>query len=149
MAKSRQAGGKADSASEQMAAVKQIYAELAARPISRNCTGISECCRFKLTGRTPFITRGEALVALQGVKASGRKTLPESVDGACPLLKPDGKCMIYQHRPFGCRTHFCKLAGGPYKREEVRDLIQALEAIDQKLGGDGAVNLPGALQALT
>ena len=128
-------------------AVQQIYTELAARPISRNCTGISECCRFKLTGRTPFITKGEAIVAWQGIRASGRKQLPESVAGACPLLKPDGKCMIYQHRPFGCRTHFCKAAGGPYAREEVRDLIQRLEVIDRELGGEGGVNLPGALAA--
>jgi Fe-S-cluster containining protein len=127
--------------------VQQIYTDLAERPISRNCTGISECCRFKLTGRTPFITKGEALVAWQGIRASGRKQLPESIGGACPLLKADGKCMIYQHRPFGCRTHFCKAAGGPYAREEVRDLIQRLEAIDKSLGGDGGVNLPGALAA--
>jgi Fe-S-cluster containining protein len=128
-------------------AVQQIYTELAERPIARNCTGISECCRFKLTGRTPFITKGEAIVAWQGVRASGRKQLPDSVAGACPLLKSDGKCMIYQHRPFGCRTHFCKAAGGPYAREEVRDLIQRLEAIDQSLGGEGGVNLPSALAA--
>jgi Fe-S-cluster containining protein len=128
-------------------AVQEIYAELAQRPISRNCSGISECCRFKLTGRTPFITKGEALVAWQGIRASGRKQLPESIAGACPLLKVDGKCMIYQHRPFGCRTHFCKAAGGPYAREEVRDLIQRLEEIDRALGGEGGVNLPGALAA--
>jgi Fe-S-cluster containining protein len=133
---------------EEMAAVKQIYGELAELPISRNCTGISECCRFKLTGRTPFITKGEALVAWQGIRASGRKALPASIDGACPLLKPDGKCMIYQHRPFGCRTHFCKAAGGPYSRDEVRALIQRLEVIDRKLGGDGGVNLPAALDQL-
>ena len=131
-----------------LVAVKQVYADLAAQPIVRNCTGITECCRFRLTGRTPFITKGEALVAWQGIRASGRKFLPESVDGACPLLKADGKCMIYQHRPFGCRTHFCKAAGGPYAREEVRTLIQRLEVIDRSLGGEGGVNLPGALGAM-
>jgi uncharacterized protein len=130
-----------------LAEVKQIYAELAKRTITRNCTLISECCRFKQTGRTPFITRGEALVAWQGIRASGRKALPEAVQGACPLLKSDGHCMIYQHRPFGCRTHFCKAAGGPYPRESVRDLIQRLETIDRQLGGDGGVNLPSALAA--
>jgi hypothetical protein len=29
----------------------------------------------------------------------------------------------------------------------VRDLIQRLEVIDQTLGGEGGVNLPGALAA--
>ncbi len=137
---------KLDAAAAQRA-VQEIYAQLAARPIARDCTSIGECCRFKLTGRTPFITRGEAAVAWQGIKASGRRQLPTSVAGACPLQKADGRCMIYQHRPFGCRTHFCKAAGGPYAREEVRDLIQRLEAIDAQLGGTGGVNLPAALAA--
>lgn len=133
---------------EAIVAVKRIYAELAHIPISRNCTGVAECCHFKLTGRTPFITKGEALVALEGVRASGRKVVPESVGGACPLLKADGKCMIYEHRPFGCRSHFCKMAGGPYAREDVRGFIQRLETIDRELGGEGGVNLPTALAAM-
>jgi hypothetical protein len=38
--------------------------------------------------------------------------------------------MIYESRPFGCRTHFCAKAGGMYPRKHVADLIQRLEAID-------------------
>lgn len=134
-------------AAEIAAGVLAIYRELAARPLSRQCTGISECCQFGRTGRTPFITKGEALVASQGLRASGRRSLPPSVGGACPMLKSDGKCMIYHHRPFGCRTHFCKAAGGPAPREMVRDLIQRLEAVDARLGGSGGVNLPAAMKA--
>ena len=123
-----------------------MYAELASRPIERSCTGLSQCCRFKLTGRTPFLTKGEALVAAKGVRASGRKQLPSTTDGACPLLKQEtGTCMIYAHRPFGCRTHFCAAAGGPYARREVADLIQRLESIDAELGGSGASALPHAV----
>lgn len=132
---------------EVAAEVQVIYRELAGRPLVRQCTGIAECCQFGRTGRTPFITKGEALVASQGLRASGRKSLPPSVGGACPMLKCDGKCMIYQHRPFGCRTHFCKAAGGPAPREMVRDLIQRLEAIDARMGGSGGVNLPAAMKA--
>ena len=128
-----------------LAGVRAIYKELAARPLERDCTGRAECCHFKLTGRTPFLTRGEALVAAQAVRASGRKKLPLSPDGACPLLE-NGKCRIYEGRPFGCRTHFCKAAGGPYARSEVRDLIQRLDDMDRELGGSGGVNLPGALE---
>lgn len=134
---------------ELLDAVRTVYRELAARAPSRDCTGRAECCHFKLTGRTPFLTRGEALVAAQAVRASGRKKLSPSPDGACPLLE-NGKCRIYEGRPFGCRTHFCKPAGGPFARSEVRELIQRLEDIDREFGGNGGVNLPAAIQwALT
>jgi Fe-S-cluster containining protein len=129
-----------------IARVRQIYAELAARPVERNCMRVNECCQFKLTGRTPYLTRGEALVAAKGLRASGRKELPHAADGACPLLEQRaGKCLIYADRPFGCRTHFCAAAGGPYARREVADLIQRLEAIDAELGGSGASALPHAV----
>src|ERR1700676_5278071 len=76
-------------------AVKAIYRELAERPIERNCIQRTDCCRFRLTGRTPFLTKGEALVAAKAVRASGRKQLPESIDGACPLLNhATGRCLI-------------------------------------------------------
>jgi hypothetical protein len=125
--------------------VRAIYAELASRPVERDCTGRADCCRFKLTGRTPFLTRGEALVAAQAVRATGTKKLKPPADGSCPLLE-GGRCRVYEGRPFGCRTHFCKAAGGPYARGEVRDLIQRLDDIDVELGGNGGVNLPGALE---
>jgi Fe-S-cluster containining protein len=128
------------------AAVRAIYAELAVRPIERNCIARTECCRFKLTGKTPYLTKGEALVAAKAWRATGRTKLPESVDGACPLLDPGtGRCRIYEGRPFGCRTHFCAAAGGPYGRREVVDLIHRLEDLDRALGGDGALPLPAAV----
>ena len=129
-----------------IAAVRQVYAELAERPIERSCMRVNECCQFKLTGRTPYLTRGEALVAAKGLRASGRKELPIAPDGACPLLDQRvGKCLIYADRPFGCRTHFCAAAGGPYARREVADLIQRLETVDAELGGAGASALPHAV----
>jgi Fe-S-cluster containining protein len=126
--------------------VRNIYADLAARPIDRNCVRLKECCHFKLTGRTPYLTKGEALVAAKALRATGRRTLPISPTGACPLLDPKtGDCLIYDSRPFGCRTHFCAAAGGPYGRREVVDLIRRLEAIDDSLGGDGPRVLPNAI----
>jgi Fe-S-cluster containining protein len=59
------------------------------------------------------------------------------------MLRESGACLIYADRPFGCRTHFCAAAGGPYARAEVVDLIRRLEAVDTQLGGDG----PRALEA--
>jgi uncharacterized protein len=118
--------------------VRAVYADLTARPVDRNCVRRKECCHFKLTGRTPYLTRGEALLAAKALRATGRKVLPENPSGACPLLDAaTGNCIIYEARPFGCRTHFCAAAGGPYERREVIDLIRRLEAVDDSLGGNG------------
>lgn len=126
--------------------VRAVYAELAKRPVERSCVARTECCQFKLTGLTPQLTKGEALAAAKGFRATGRKELPESTDGACPLLKREtGKCMIYAERPFGCRTHFCEAAGGPYARKEVLDLIRRLEDVDRQLGGDGPRKIQAAV----
>ena len=126
--------------------VRQVYADLAARPIDRGCVRIRECCHFKLTGRTPYLTKGEALLAAKALRASGRKTLPKNPTGGCPMLDPQtGDCLIYDSRPFGCRTHFCAAAGGPYSRREVIDLIRRLEAIDESLGGNGPRVLQNAI----
>jgi Fe-S-cluster containining protein len=133
-----------------VAQVRQIYRDLAQRPIERTCTRQTECCHFKLTGRTPYLTKGEAVVAAQGFRATGRKLLSENPDGACPMLhSATGNCLIYNDRPFGCRTHFCAAAGGPIARREVLDLIRRLEKIDDDLGGTGPRILQNAVaQAL-
>ena len=114
--------------------VRQIYAELAQRPIERRCLRRTECCHFKLTGLTPYLTKGEALVAARALRASGRKGLPESPEGTCPMLdRASGNCLIY--------------ADGPLARREVLDFIRRLEVIDAQLGGDGPRKLPAAIKA--
>lgn len=133
--------------------VEAIYQDLADRPIERSCVARTTCCRFKLTGEIPYVTRGEALLAARGWRATGRKTLEESADsdGRCPFLNPgDQRCRIYSARPFACRTHFCAAAGGPYPRREVLDLIRRLEDIDRRLGGTGNPRplVPAASEAL-
>lgn len=81
----------------------------------------------------------------RGLRASGRARPPERTDGVCPLLGADHRCLTYDARPFGCRTHFCAAAGGPAARRDVLDLIRRLEAVDESLGGDGPKPLPQAL----
>jgi hypothetical protein len=125
--------------------VRAVYANLERRPVQRTCEARTECCQFKLTGQIPMLTAGEALLAAKAYRATGRTQLPERADGVCPMLNPQGKCLIYDARPFGCRTHFCPAAGGPYARREVLDLIRRLEAVDQKLNGDGVHPLPLAV----
>ena len=131
---------------EALEEVRAVYREVENRPIERACVRRTECCHFKLTGRTPQLTKGEAVLAAKAVRAAGRKVMPEREDGACPLLKENGACLIYQDRPFGCRTHYCAAAGGPYARAEVLDLIRRLEAVDGKLGGSGPRALPAAVR---
>ena len=126
--------------------VRAVYAELAERPLERSCQMRTGCCQFQLTGLTPQLTKGEALVAAKGVRATGRRELPESAGGACPLLKREtGHCLIYADRPFGCRTHFCEPAGGPFPRKHLLDLIRRLEEVDRRLGGDGPRRIKAAV----
>ena len=129
-----------------LAEVRAIYQELAKRPVQRHCLARTECCQFQFTGLTPHLTKGEALLAAKAFRASGRRELPEKEDGSCPMLKADtGRCMIYADRPFGCRTHFCEAAGGPYARKEVVDLIRRLEDLDVRLRGDGPRKIEAAV----
>jgi Fe-S-cluster containining protein len=129
--------------------VHAVYEDLAQRPIDRNCVRAKECCHFKLTGRTPFLSKGEAIVAAQALRATGRTRLPVVNDGRCPMLDgATGDCLIYESRPFGCRTHFCAAAGGPYARREVIDLIRRLEDLDVKLKGDGPRKIEDAVRAV-
>ncbi|MFM7181642.1 MAG: YkgJ family cysteine cluster protein [Verrucomicrobiales bacterium] len=129
-----------------IAAVRNVYAAYEALPPpERSCIGRADCCHFQRTGRTPYLTLGEALVAVKAWRATGRGEVPPlGPDGACPFLA-EGRCRIHFDRPFGCRTHFCAAAGGPVSRGEARPWIQRLEAIDHSLGGEGGVNLPAAL----
>jgi hypothetical protein len=129
-----------------VAEVRQVYVDLAQRPIERNCVRRTECCHFKLTGRTPYLTKGEAIVAAKAFRSAGRKSLPENADGSCPMLQQEtGNCLIYEDRPFGCRTHFCGAAGGPIARREVLDLIRRLEDVDLALNGSGPRTLQNAI----
>ena len=129
-----------------IAKVKEVYAELEQRPVERECVRRTECCQFKLTGHVPYLTEGEALVAAKALRAKGVFKLPQTPDGSCPMLGANGLCQIYESRPFGCRTHFCVPAGGPYKRREVVDLIRQLEDIDYAVGGCGPRTLPVAVK---
>ncbi len=118
-------------------ALRAIYEEVERRGPQRRCQLQAGCCHFRLTGRQPQVTLAEALLAAKGVRASGRTRIQPRRDGACALLGKDGRCTIYPERPFGCRTHFCDAAGGPYPRKRVADLIQQLESIDEQIGWHG------------
>ena len=144
----RQATARNDLLETAVEEVRRVYTELAARPVSRQCLRRTECCQFKLTGLTPYLTKGEALVAARAWRASGRKMLPRDLGGVCPMLdRTSDRCLIYADRPLGCRTHFCVAAGGPIARHDVLDLIRRLETVDAQLSGDGPHKLPAAVDA--
>ena len=138
-----------DFTSQALEEVREVYRALAERPVERFCERRTECCRFKLTGLTPQLTRGEALLAAKAYRATGRTKLndrSDRFDGSCPMLDEAGRCLIYDSRPFGCRTHFCAAAGGPYSRRDVIDLIRRLEDVDRKLGGEGPAPITAAIR---
>ena len=131
---------------EILAEVRAVYRELEKRPVLHQCAARAECCQFQVTGRTPYLTKGEALVAARAFRATGRRELPEVADGACPLFKREtSRCLIYADRPFGCRTHFYAAAGGPRPRKDVVDLIRRLEEMDRRLRGDGPRKIAAAV----
>lgn len=131
---------------EAMDAVRDLYAEYERHPPEgKSCIGRADCCHFQRTGLTPYLTAGEALVALKAWRATGRDAIhPPGPGGACPFLAA-GRCRIHADRPFACRTHFCAAAGGPVARAAARPWIRRLEEIDHGLGGSGGVNLTTAL----
>jgi len=123
-----------------MQEVRAIYRDLEERPLERNCQMRTACCHFKITGETPMVTDAEAMLAAKAWRGVGRKELPPpSEDGACPFLDTRStRCLIYESRPFACRTHFCEAAGGVYPRAHVIDLIRRLESVERDINGRGA-----------
>ncbi|AUX43187.1 uncharacterized protein SOCE26_046310 [Sorangium cellulosum] len=105
-----------------------------------SCQASTECCRFGITGREPYVTSIELAAvrraiaarggprALQGiVRADGgsaapdpqakvdggagrRRVLPNAAERRCPMLTDAGRCAIYAARPLGCRTFYCDRA---------------------------------------
>lgn len=133
--------------SEVVAEVRAVYHALSGRPVARDCCSVGDCCRFRLTGKTPHLTKAEAIVAARAWRATGRTELAGKGDGSCPILDDaTGRCRIYADRPMGCRTHFCAAAGGPYARREVADLIHRLEDLSIRLGSTEAQPLEAAIR---
>lgn len=63
------------------ASVQELYARAAAAQPPRACQGRTQCCRFRLAGHVPYVTRAEAWVAAAGVRASGKTSLATEPPG--------------------------------------------------------------------
>ena len=110
-----------------LAQLEGLYADADSLYRGYGCPGATECCRFGITGREPYVTSLELLAirralasrGLGGRAARGRDgPLPprrraaslRPAEQTCPLLATGGRCSIYPWRPLGCRTFWCDRA---------------------------------------
>jgi hypothetical protein len=150
-ARSRQAGPAAATDGVRALAILQQASDLVA---GTGCDCSTECCRFGVTGREPWVTRAEWDVIVAAVRRQGRR-LPvvddgddrDDDEGRCPFLAVDdadparGRCRIYDARPLGCRTFFCERAVHADGRRG-RLPTPTLRAL-RPLAGDLAMLAPG------
>ena len=143
-----------------------VYRDADASYQGWSCPASTECCRFGITGREPYVTSIElaavrrSVAALGGPKAWKRATrsLPlvgqDDRERPCPLLTAEGRCAIYAHRPLGCRTFYCDRAskgdGAAVRHKEVTALVRRVQAIAARHepGGDQGRPLTRALTEL-
>jgi len=130
--------------------LRRLYEDTDALQLGTSCPASTECCRFGITGREPYVTSVEALGIEKAVAASGgplsprRRALPLAGKSArdertCPLLTAAGRCSVYAWRPFGCRTFFCERAtrGAPVNRKAERELVRRLAELAARHAHDG------------
>nr|AQQ75032.1 hypothetical protein [uncultured bacterium] len=131
--------------------LRRLYDDTDALLAGTSCPTSTECCRFGITGREPYVTSIEARAIEKAVAANGgalsqrRRALPlagksRAEERTCPLLAAEGRCSVYAWRPFGCRTFFCERAtrGAPLERKRERELVRRLAEIAARHapGGD-------------
>lgn len=144
-----------------LAELRALYAEADALHSTTTCPASTECCRFGVTGREPYLTSIELVAVQRAVAAAGgplsrkRRALPlagnsTESERTCPLLAESGRCSIYANRPFGCRTFFCSRATrlGPVPRAEEKALVARLRALAERHipGGDAPRPLTNAVR---
>jgi Fe-S-cluster containining protein len=139
--------------------LRSLYAEADALYAGFECPRSTECCRFGITGREPYVTSLErvaierALARRGGPLRSSARALPLAgsvgSERACPLLDRGGRCAVYADRPLGCRTFYCARASGDPapERRELRALVQRVRELagGHTPGGDRARPLTRAL----
>lgn len=125
-----------------------IYEEADALYAGHACEGTTECCRFHITGREPYVTTVEVAAVARAVAARGgplkdkKRALPLMKDeGTCPLLDRDNRCAVYAARPLGCRTFWCDRASydAPVKQKQLNALVRRVRELAER-------HAPGAVQ---
>ena len=111
-----------------------------------SCPASTECCRFGITGREPYVTSIEIAAIVRaravagsplpanddrGARSRGRRALPLAADGErrCPMLTAEGRCAVYASRPLGCRTFYCDRAepGQRVRHREITALVRRIQ----------------------
>jgi Fe-S-cluster containining protein len=133
-----------DSTTAALEVLRGVYADADALFSGWACPSSTECCRFGVTGREPYVTSIERLALEHAIAARGgprswkrapatsRVALPIVRDERrCPLLDAAGKCAVYAARPLGCRTFFCDRAfgGAKVRQREINDLVRRIRDI--------------------
>jgi Fe-S-cluster containining protein len=144
-----------------LAELEALYARVDALYAHWSCPTSTECCRFGITGRQPYVTSIEILavrsaLAKRGGPLSDHKRalpllMPADRERVCPLLDRKQRCSVYEVRPFGCRTFFCERAdkGAGPSGIQLREITLELHelAARHQLGGDGGRPLLRVLEA--
>ena len=143
--------------------LKAVYDEVEQAYATHRCEGTTECCRFAITGREPYVTSIELLAVQRAVARRGgplkdkRRALPMAHDSraaerVCPLLSEDARCAIYVDRPLGCRTFWCQrvTSEGQIDQKQLNGYVRRVQEIaaDHEHGGDKGRPLTRALADL-
>lgn len=139
-----------------LARLRALYAEVDALFAGVSCPASTDCCRFGVTGREPYPTAIEAELLRVAVRARGgiprARSLPVADERRCPLLSDAGRCLVYDARPFGCRTFFCERADDGARavsRRRVLEIASRIAALSESFAprDPKARPLSGALSA--
>jgi Fe-S-cluster containining protein len=127
-----------------LAELEAIYREADQAHAGSRCPGSTECCRFGITGREPYVTSIELFALRRAVAARGgplapkRRALPlarrNDDEGTCPLLTSEGRCAVYAWRPLGCRTFWCHRAehDRPVRQPEINALVRKVKELSAR-----------------
>lgn len=118
-----------------------LYREADALHAGHSCPGTTECCRFHITGREPYVTTVEVALLRRAIAARGgdlsqkRRALPLIADeGTCPLLTVERKCAVYADRPLGCRTYWCDRASADHRVRQpaLNELVRKIRELAER-----------------
>jgi Fe-S-cluster containining protein len=139
-----------------LADLQAVYRDADLLHAGWSCPASTECCRFGVTGREPYVTSIELAAVRKAAAARGgmrswKKAPPlgpslpvVDEERRCPFLDVSGRCAVYAARPLGCRTFYCDRAdaGGKVKQREVNALVRRIQDIAARHEPDGDKGRP-------